>query len=382
MKILYVTTISDTVNAFLIPHIRFLIGQGNEVGVACNIFQEVSPDLIKLGTKVHKIEFQRNPLKKDNFIAYKKIKRVILEEGYELIHVHTPVASFITRLACRNIKNIKMLYTAHGFHFFNGAPKKNWIIYHTLEKIAAKWTDGIITMNSEDFHHAKSLKLRSCDSIYKVHGVGLDLYKFQPQTSEKKMNIRKMYQYDHDEFILIYVAELSFRKHQDLLIKAISKVNKDIPTIKLLLVGDGDCLRDYQELVRSLGLENHIEFLGYRKDIHHLMMLSDVALSTSRQEGLPVNVMEAMATGLPLIVTNCRGNRDLVKSEKNGFVIGLDDADECAEAIMKLYSSKELRLEFANQNKILIQDYSLDHVIGEMKEIYSDNNKLLNEVIS
>lgn len=380
MKILYVTTISNTVNAFLIPHIRFLIEQGNEVGVAFNTLQEVSSELINIGTKVHQIEFQRNPIKKDNLIAYKKIKKIIADEGYQLIHVHTPVASFITRLACRNMNHVKVLYTAHGFHFFEGAPRKNWVIYHSLEKIAARWTDGLITMNDEDYQHAKKLKLRNPDSIYKVHGVGLDLYKFRPQTSETKRIIRKKYEYPLEDFILIYVGELSFRKQQDLLIKAISRVNKDIPNVRLLLVGDGERLHEYKEIVISLGLENHVEFLGYRKDIHHLMTISDVAISTSRQEGLPVNIMEAMATGLPLIVTDCRGNRDLVRSGKNGFVVGIDDVEACANAIRKLYSSKELRLKFASQNRSLIQNYSLDHVINEMKEIYSDENKFLNEV--
>jgi glycosyltransferase EpsD len=370
MKILYVTTISGTVNAFLIPHIKFLIEQGNEVGVAFNTIQEVSSELIKYGCKIHQIEFQRNPIKKENFTAYKKIYKIVSEEGYELVHVHTPVASFFTRLACRNMKHVKMLYTAHGFHFFKGAPKKNWAIYHTLEKIAARWTDGVITMNDEDFHSAKKLKLRKKDSIYKVHGVGLDLNKFFHHTPEKKNRLRKEYKYNEEDFILIYVGELSYRKHQDLLIEAISKLINKLTNVKLLLVGEGELESDYKELVEKLGLEKHVKFLGYRKDIHNLMAISDIAVSTSRHEGLPVNVMEAMATELPLVVTNCRGNRDLVRSGVNGFVIGVDDAEACANSIEKLYHSKELRKEFGEKNRGTIQVYSVENVLSEMKEIY------------
>jgi glycosyltransferase EpsD len=371
LKILFVTTISDTINAFLVPHIKFLMEQGHEVGVAFNTVQEVTHELLMAGSKVHQIEFQRNPFTKDNLIASKKIKRIIVEEGYEFVHVHTPVASFITRFACRNIKNVKVLYTAHGFHFFQGAPIQNWLIYYTLEKFAARWTDGIITMNDEDFHAARRLKVRNRESVYKVHGVGLDLSKFLPQTTIKKHEMRKSYQYHDEDFILIYVGEISHRKHQDLVIHAMKLVKKEIPNSKLLLVGEGDRLNHYKELVSKLDLEEHIQFLGFRKDVNHLMMAADIAISTSRQEGLPVNVMEAMAVGLPLIVTDCRGNRDLVSIDNNGLVVGVDDIEACANAIKKLYHSKELRRKFADQNRELIQQYSLEQVMGEMEDIYS-----------
>ena len=369
MKILYVTTISNTVNLFLIPHLKFLIEQGNEVGLAFDV-QEISPELKKLGCKIHSIEFHRNPIKTKNVIAYQKIKRIVSEEGYKLIHVHTPVASFITRLACRRISDVKVLYTAHGFHFFKGAPKKNWIIYHTLEKIAARWTDGLITMNDEDYRSSQKLKLRNRESIYKVHGIGLNLTKFSPQTPEMKQKLRTDYQYSEKDFILIYVGELSYRKHQDLLIKAIGLLKEKIPNIKFLLVGSGTQLNTYKKLVNELDVQNHVEFLGYREDIPQLMTISDIAVSTSRQEGLPVNVMEAMATGLPLIATDVRGNRDLVSPGENGLLVGVDDALGCANAIEQLYNSEELRREFSAKNKIMIQSYSIENVLSEMEEIY------------
>ena len=218
-------------------------------------------------------------------IAYQKIKRIVSEEGYKLIHVHTPVASFITRLACRRISDVKVLYTAHGFHFFKGAPKKNWIIYHTLEKIAARWTDGLITMNDEDYRSSQKLKLRNRESIYKVHGIGLNLTKFSPQTPEMKQKLRTDYQYSEKDFILIYVGELSYRKHQDLLIKAIGLLKEKIPNIKFLLVGSGTQLNTYKKLVNELDVQNHVEFLGYREDIPQLMTISDIAVSHIKARG-------------------------------------------------------------------------------------------------
>ncbi|WP_042353817.1 glycosyltransferase family 4 protein [Bacillus rubiinfantis] len=370
MKILYVTTISDTVNSFLIPHIRFLIKMGHEVGVAFNIIQEVDRELTELRCTIHQVDFQRNPLSKDNVRAYREIKNILLEEGYELVHVHTPVASFITRLACRGL-NVKVLYTAHGFHFFNGAPKRNWMIYYPLEKLAAKWTDGVITMNDEDYHAAKRLKIRSEASIYKIHGVGLDLAKFSPKTAEEKADLREKHHFSKDDFIVIYVAELCYRKQQDLLIKAVSMVKEEVVNIKLLLAGDGDMLQAYQKQVTELRLEENVFFLGYRDDIDQLLTMSDVAISTSRQEGLPVNVMEAMATGIPLIVTDCRGNRDLVKDGENGIVIGINDVNGCAQAILDLYRAEELRQQFSDNSRSLIQQYSLENVIKDMKVVYS-----------
>lgn len=189
MKILYVTTISNTVNAFLIPHIKFLIEKGNEVGIAFNKVQEINHELVDMGCNIHQVEFQRTPFHKDNITAFKQIKKIIKDENYELVHVHTPVASFLTRFACRNMKNSKVLYTAHGFHFFNGAPKINWVIYYMLEKIAARWTDVIITMNDEDYLAASKFTLRNEGTVHKVNGIGLDLNKFTPQTNEKKRGV-------------------------------------------------------------------------------------------------------------------------------------------------------------------------------------------------
>ena len=371
MKILFVTTISGTVNAFLVPHIKWLIEQGNEVGVAFNIIQEVNPELTKVGCKVHQVNFQRNPIRKENFAAYKKIKEIIYKEGYEFVHVHTPVASFLTRFACRKYKNVKVLYTAHGFHFFKGAPKRNWVLYYTLEKLVARWTDGLITLNEEDYQSAKRFKLRRANSIYKVNGVGLDLKRFLPQTQERKGELRKDYGYNAKDFILISVGELSYTKHQDLLIEAISLLKDQLLNLKLFVVGEGDLLKEYRDLAKRLGVEENVDFLGYRNDVPQLMSISDLAISTSRREGLPVNVMEAMATGLPLVVTDCRGNRDLVRDGENGLIIGFDDVEGCANAIKKLYHSNELRQEQARNNLELIQNYSLENVFSEMKAIYS-----------
>lgn len=346
-----------------------LIEQGHKVDVAFNIVQEVNPELKKLGCQIHNIEFQRTPFKKENFLAWKKVKKLVQDEKYELLHLHTPVASFITRLACRNIPNIKKVYTAHGFHFFKGAPLKNWLLFYPMEMIAAKWTDILITMNDEDYLISKKI-MGNKKSVFKVHGVGIDLKKFSPQTSEIKDEIRKSYNFKKDDFILIYAGELSYRKHQDLIINALNLLKSKIPNIKLLLAGTGPLLDEYNQRVEQLKLEDNVKFLGYRNDVNKLMLLSDVAVSSSRQEGLPVNVMEAMATGLPLIVTDCRGNHDLVSNEENGFVVGLNDYEQFANAIFKLYMDVNLREKFSEKSLEIVRNYSIEKALDEINSIY------------
>jgi glycosyltransferase EpsD len=369
LKILYVTTISNTVNAFLIPHIEFLIKSGHQVDVAFNCMQDADPKLIELGCKVYNINFSRSPLNRNNFSSYRNIKSLVLKERYDLVHTHTPIASFITRLACRNIKGLKLLYTAHGFHFFKGAPLKNWLIYYPLEKIAAKYTDAIITINEEDYKLAKSLKQKN--SAYKIPGIGVNLEKFSQGDDSNKRRLRIEYGLKDDDFLLFYAAELNYNKHQDLLINGLSYLKFKKPSIKLLLAGEGPFLNRYRDQVKKLKLEQNVHFLGYREDIPNLLKMSDIAVSASRREGLPVNILEAMACGLPVISSNCRGNQDLVVNGENGYIIGINDVQGFVNSVESLYSSTNLRMKFGKENIDRVKQYSIHSSINKMAIIYS-----------
>lgn len=369
MKILFITTISNTINAFLIPHIKMLINQGHQVDVAFNIQQEVDQEIVNLGCKIHIVEFKRSPLSKGNYYAYKDLKKILESEKYDLIHTHTPVASAISRLACKGVRNVKVIYTAHGFHFHKGASVKNWLIYYPIEKYLSKYTDCLITINEEDYRTAIDRKFKS-KGIKIVHGMGVDLNIFEPQTIEKRNSVRKDYGYSEDDFILFYAAELNSNKHQGLLIDTISTLKNRIPNIKLLLAGSGVLEEQYKEQARDLKLNKNIEFLGFRSDVKDLLTLSDIAVASSKREGLPVNVMEAMATGLPLVVTNVRGHRDLVQNDVNGYVVGLDDTEGFSNSIEKLYNDRKLRNQLGSKSIELVKKYSLENVIGEMEEIY------------
>ncbi|HHY82867.1 MAG TPA: glycosyltransferase family 4 protein [Clostridiales bacterium] len=371
MKVLYATTISNAINDFLIPHIEQLVRMGHKVDVACNIVRKINPKLQELGVRVYNFPFRRTPFHKDNFIAAQNIKKLIHTECYDIIHTHTPVASFFIRAACRNMPDLSVLYTAHGFHFYKGAPIINQVLLYGMERLAARWTDGLITVNNEDYISASKMRLRRNSAVYLIHGIGVDLSKFTLQNEEDKLKIRKEFGFSEKDFILFFAAELNYNKHQDLLIRVVKRLKERGINVILLLAGEGNKSEDYKRLVLELNLEENIIFLGYRHDVPRLIRMADIAVSSSRREGLPVNVMEAMATGLPLVVTNCRGNRDLVENGKNGYVVGINDVEGFAKAVEELYKPGELRKELGMKGYLFIQEFALEKVLCEMREIYA-----------
>lgn len=368
-KILYVTTIYSTMNFFK-KHFETLNKSGFKIDIACNFQKKFPASKIKFINKSHQIDFHRTPLKFQNLKAIKQLKKLIKKENYDIVHTHTPVASVVVRLACKKLRNkgLKVFYTAHGFHFFKGAPLINWLVYYPIEKWLSKYTDLLITMNKEDYNLSKSKFKAKCAEY--ISGVGIDLQKFKPQTPELKKTLRKKYGYNKNDFIMTYVAELSHRKHQDLLIEVVKDAKKRIPNLKLLLVGIGDKYSEYKVLISDFALCEYVNLLGYRSDVANLMKLSDLSISSSRHEGLPVNVMEAMASGLPLIVSNCRGNRDLVVNNVNGYVVEIEEESQYIEAILKMYNSIETREKFSKASLSMIKKYSLDKILERIKELY------------
>jgi glycosyltransferase EpsD len=365
-KVLFTATIDSFILSFLIPYLKWFKEQGYEVHVASNGESKIPFVDVK-----HNILFERSPYSRKNISAYIDLKKVIEENNFSIIHCNTPMGGVLTRLAARKMRKrgTKVIYTAHGFHFYKGASLRNWAVYYLIEKWLSKYTDCLITINEEDYRMCTNNNFKA-KSIKIVNGIGIDLNKFQLQTVVNKTQLRKEYGYSEGDFILIYVAELNYNKHQDLLIEAVNVLKNKIPNVKLLLVGIGSLKQQYEKQARKLGLEGNVEFLGYRTDISNLLKLSDIAVSSSRREGLPVNVMEAMATGLPLVVTDVRGNRDLVLNGENGYVVGVEDVEMVTSSIESLYKSQELRKKFGGVNLELINIYSLESIMKKMEEIY------------
>jgi len=365
MRILYVTTISNTINAFIIPHIQQLVNFGHQVDVACNVVHEIDPTLIELGCKVHNIAFQRSPFRINNLIAYMKIKKLIKLHNYDVVHTHTPIASVIVRMACRKLKNVKVIYTAHGFHFYKGAPLINWLLFYPIERYLSKYTDVLITINKEDYDRAKkSFKAKKKEY---VPGVGINIDEIE-KISVNRNDKRRELGIEDDAIILISVGELNKNKNHETIIKAIANIKE--PKIYYIICGEGPLEKYLNRLIKKLNLENKVIMLGYRSDVIEFLKISDIFIHPSFREGLPVALMEAMACGLPIICSNIRGNCDLITHENGGLLANPYDVNSFVFCIKKLLINVELREKFGLLNKENIKKYESQIIFNLINKIY------------
>jgi glycosyltransferase EpsD len=320
---------------------------------------------------VFEVPFSRSPYSFDNIKAYKVLKKIIAENDYDAVHCHTPMGAVVARLASRSArkKGLKVIYTAHGFHFYKGASKFNWLFFYPVEKFLAKWTDCIITINQEDYKLAKQ-KFSKAGKVIYVAGVGVDLSEFAPKTNEQKLQLRKEYGYDENAFIMIYPADFCERKNQLMLLKALKIVKQKNSNIKLLLPGLQTYMAECEQFCNDNNLNENVEFMGYRRDIYKLDVLADISVSSSRQEGLPINLIEAMALGNPIVATDVRGNNDLVKNNVNGYLIPLNNSELMAEKINNLIENPNLVEQFGKESLKQVNQYAVDAVLEKMVDIY------------
>lgn len=365
-KVLFVATVDQHIRHFHIPFLRWFKTKGFQVSVASN-----GNERVPYVDSKHDVSFERNPYSINNVKAFFELRNILKKNKYELIHTHTPVASIIVRIANYSLgRPSKIIYTAHGFHFYRGAKVLNWLVYYPIEKILSYCTDFLVTINQEDYSIAIKNNF-GCKCINLVNGVGVNLEQFKAPTDIEKNKLRMAIELNSDDFTLIYVGELSQRKNQELLLHTVSDLSTKIQNLKVLLVGKGANESKLKSLCSLLELDDIVKFLGYRNDINELMKVADISVSTAFQEGLPVNIMESLSTGLPCVVSNCRGNRDIIKNNYNGFVIEEYDSVIFSEKIYQLYSERELFESIKNNTEKSVIKYSEESVMKSMTEIYS-----------
>lgn len=381
-KALILTSVVSMLKQFNINNIKILKSLGYEVHVASNfknpgtISNEASDDFLKWCKEnsiiCHHIGIQRNPFNLTNIIIIKQIKAILSEYKFDVLHLHSPVGGILGRLASLKYrkKGLKVIYTAHGFHFYKNSKFINWLIYKNIEKICSYVTDVLITINEEDYINAK--KYLNAKNVKLVPGVGVDLKKFPIISEERKLTLRKDYNLSKDDFIMIFVGELNNNKNQIMLLNSVETLVKKIDNLKLLLIGKGENFEYYNQIIREKELNKYVDLLGYREDVIKLNQMSDVVVSSSKREGLPVNIMEGMSVGLPIIATNCRGNRDLVHHGVNGFLCDINNVEEMTEYIYKLFKDKKMQESFSVSSQNIIKNFSSEVVNEEMKKIYSE----------
>lgn len=383
-KALMLASVASMIEQFNMGNIEILQELGYEVQVAANFtdggtldnkrLEEFKNELEQKQIKYINIPFERSPFSKKNLKAYKLLKKLMKAEKYNLIHVHSPVGSVYGRLAARKT-NALVIYTAHGFHFFKGAPIKNWIMFYPVEKFLSRYTDILITINKEDYELATT-KFHS-KKIYLINGVGVSDKKFNAKLSqEAKEELRTTLNITKDDFVITYVAELNQNKNQILLIDAVKELKKEIPNIKVLLIGTGNKKEEYKQYIKESDLEKNVHLLGYRTDIANILSVSNMAVSTSIREGLPLNVIEYCLNNLPVVVTKNRGHIEIIEDGKNGYIIDLNNKKKLEEKILYIYYHYAQEVEKMNKSHYMVEKFLLSNVEKEMKKIYMENENL------
>lgn len=369
-KLLVVTTVPITIRSFLLPLITHFRKLGWQVdGIAQGISQD--KECVAACDRIYDIQWSRNVFDPRNLLAgVARIKAVVVEEDYDLVHVHTPIAAFVTRYALKDITKTKVIYTAHGFHFYRGGnPVKNGI-FLGLEKLAGAWTDYLVVINHEDEAAAKKYNFLPPEKIYYTRGIGVDTnyYADRQVTPTEVSQIRQELNLAPSDTLLLCIAEFTPRKrHQDLLI-AMAKA--DAPQIHLALAGSGKLQPAMAALAQKLNIEQQVHFLGYRRDIPALIQTAEAVILVSQQEGLPRSIMEAMCLATPVIGSNIRGTQDLL-ADGCGLIVPLGDTDALATAIKQIESNPQSLQAIAQKAQAKIKDYDTQAIIQQYEAIFS-----------
>lgn len=363
MKILYVTTIAGSM-MFFPEHFKMLLEEGHTIELACNCERPVRQDIADLGLKIHDIPFTRSPISKDNIVAYNHLKKLVTESDYDVVHCHTPNAATITRLACKDLrkKGLKVFYTAHGFHFYQGAPKKNWLFFYAVEWTCAHWTDVLITINHEDYALAKQ-KMKAKQIEY-VPGVGINLSNFGDVGVNREVK-RNDLGIPADAKLLLSVGELNTNKNHETVIRAISRMDN----VYYVIAGKGGLDNYLQKIIEELSIGNRVRLLGFRTDVRELYYAADALIFPSYREGLSVALMEAMASSLPVACSKIRGNTDLI-DENGGRLFDPYSINSCRDAIETLLVRDLTAIGKYNREKV--KKFSTETVLGRLNKIYDE----------
>ena len=356
---------------FFISLTQKLIQEGNTVDVASNdTLKPISNIYAELGCKVFNISCTRAPLSLKSFAAIKEIQEIVKQGHYDIVHCHTPIAGVCTRLACKSFRKngLKVIYTAHGFHFYKGAPIKNWLVYYPIEKYCSRFTDVLITINREDYALAKK-KMKAQKTEY-VPGVGIDVDKFKNTVVDRTAK-RKELGIPENAFLLLSVGELNANKNHQIVIRALAQLNDS--NIHYMIAGKGDLHDELICLANRLGVAKQVHLLGYRKDVAELYKTADVDVFPSIREGLGLAAIEGMAAGLPLVCSDNRGTKEYAINGKGALVC--NSINDFASAIDRLHTDPRLRDELGQAGVAEIEMFSEKRVNKTMLQIYCEGEE-------
>lgn len=379
-KALFIATVGGFVTQFEMNNVHILQQQGYEVHSAANFKEPVycvkERELEEQGVILHQIDIAKSPfLWKQNLRALKQICELVKTCGITLIHCHTPVGGLLGRLAgilCAS-PELKIVYTAHGFHFYKGAPWVNWIFYYTAERFLARFTDCIITINQEDYVRAGRFHLRSGGRVYKIPGEGLLLERFSPGLRRKRDGVRQRLGIPRDAFFILSVGELSGNKNHRRMIELIPEIRERLSPREVLygICGDGFYREELEEQIKREGLEECVRLYGHRPDVTDFLACADCFLFPSVREGLGMAALEALAVGVPVAAADNRGTREYMKHGINGFVCNGKKPEEFVQAVAQISQMPEEELEeLRREGYRTAEGFERRHTHEIMQEIY------------
>jgi glycosyltransferase involved in cell wall biosynthesis len=359
-----VSTVSRQFFLFEQANIRALRSLGYDVHAAAN-YADANPRLDEIDITRHHFDIQRSPFSPRNISAYWQLRSIIKSHDFAAIHCHSPVGGVLARVCARRLHLKPVIYTAHGFHFYRGAPVINWLIYYPIERLLARHTDLLITLNSEDFARATAFKT---NAVALVPGIGVDITKMSAARAHR-LRDRSDLGVSENSILIVSVGELSPRKNHEATLRAFAQVSSGLD-VQLAICGQGSHESSLRALTHRLGIESNVTFLGYVDEIPRILSAADIYISTSRQEGLPVSIIEAMACGLPIVCSNIRGSKELVEHEVNGFLCETFDISAFSTALRRLSGDATLRQRMASASVSRATVYSAPIVEQAMKQQY------------
>lgn len=378
-RVLMLASVASMIDQFNMPNIALLQKLGYEVDVACNFIEgntcsdervaELKQKLQDMHVHCYQIDFARNIKHMgQNMKALWQVEALMKQNTYEFCHCHSPIGGVVARIAGHRTRT-KVIYTAHGFHFYQEAPVMNWLVYYPVEKMLSRWTDVLITINHEDYKLAKK-KFKMKKLTY-VPGIGIDTQR-EGLSQKEKEEKRKELGIPQAAFLITNAAEFTPNKNQKTVIEAIEQLHN--PNIYFVMCGIGEKKAELEQYVKEHGLEEHIRFVGFRNDLHEILQTSDCFVLSSFREGLSVALMEAMAEGLPVVCSRIRGNVDLIKDGKGGILVSPENKEDYEAAFRKLYEMKHKELaafqRMGQVNAENVKSFGRTAVEGLMENVY------------
>lgn len=374
-KILIITTIGGFLPQFEMNDVKILMDQGYEVHYASdfsNPVYELDTELLKkMGIRLHPIAIRKSPLQfRHNLHALREIMTIVRKEKINVIHCHNPIGGVLGRLgavAPEGLPKPYVIYTAHGFHFYDGAPFLNWLLFFPAELLLAGRTDTIITINREDNARARRYMSGRLKAIYRIPGVGVKTGRFAPDLNVRQ-RVRKSLGIKEGTFYILSVGELNHNKNHEVIIRAIASL-KD-PDICYGICGKGYRLEYLEQLAKEKGIEHQVKFFGFRNDIPEMLQGADCFAFPSKREGLGIAALEAMAAGLPMISSDCRGTREYMEDNVTGYVCRSGTVSEYAGLIRKMKENPLERKGMSGACRKAAESFNLDKTDKIMREIY------------